>query len=75
MCLAIPMVVREVKDGLSKVEYKGVKREVSTLLVDGINEGDYILIHAGFAISKIDKVEAAKTIALIDELTDGDAPL
>ncbi len=69
------MLVREVKDGFSTVEYRGVRREVSTLLVEDINEGDYILVHAGFAISKVDKVEAAKTIALIDELTDGDIPL
>lgn len=67
MCLAIPMRVRRIENGYGIAEYKGVEKKVSILLVEDIREGDYILIHAGFAIAKVEKEEAEDTIALIEE--------
>ncbi|MBI5287099.1 MAG: HypC/HybG/HupF family hydrogenase formation chaperone [Deltaproteobacteria bacterium] len=67
MCLAIPMRVKRVEGGSCIAEYKGVERRVSALLIDDLKEGDYILIHAGFAIAKVEKEEAEDTIAIIEE--------
>lgn len=66
MCLAIPMKVKRVEGGSGVVEYKGVEKMVSTLLVEDLKEGDYILVHAGFAIGKVAKEEAEETISLIE---------
>ncbi len=68
MCLAIPMRVKEVGDGFSIAEYKGVERRVSTMLIEDVREGDYLLIHAGFAISKVDRSEAEKTLSLLEKI-------
>ncbi len=67
MCLAIPMRVKKIENGFGIADYRGVERKVSTLLVEDIKEGDYVLIHAGFAIAKVEKEEAEDTIALIEE--------
>ncbi len=54
MCLAIPMKLIEVKKGEGIVETNGVKRKVDLSLLKDVKEGDYIIIHAGFAIEKLD---------------------
>lgn len=66
MCLAVPMRVKRVENGYGIAEYKGVEKKVSILLVEDIKEGDYILIHAGFAIAKVEKEDAEDTISLIE---------
>lgn len=73
MCLAIPGRVVELVDqanGIAKVEVGGVRRNVNLgLLADvQIQLGDYVLIHVGFAMSKIDEREAAETLRLLQEL-------
>ena len=71
MCLGIPCEVVEVLEGdLATVSVSGVKREVSiSLLVDeGINVGDWVLVHVGFALSKIDSEEADHTLDQIKKL-------
>ncbi len=73
MCLAIPGRVVELVDEanrIAKVEVGGVRRNVNLgLLADTqINPGDYVLIHVGFAMSKIDEREAAETLRLLQEL-------
>lgn len=73
MCLAIPGRVVELLDeanGIAKVEVGGVRRNVNLgLLADvQIQLGDYVLIHVGFAMSKIDEHEAAETLRLLQEL-------
>ena len=69
MCLAVPAEVIEVLEGeLAMVDVGGAKTKVSLSLVDGVSVGDYVLVHAGFAIETIDEEEARKTIELIEEL-------
>ncbi len=75
MCLAIPARVVELVDEanhIAKVEVGGVRRNVNLgLLADiSIQPGDYVLIHVGFAMSKIDEREAAETLRLLRELGD-----
>ncbi len=65
MCLAIPMQL-VARDGLTgTVEVDGVRREVSLLLQDDALPGEYLLVHAGYAIAKVDEAEARETIELI----------
>jgi len=73
MCLAIPGKIVEMVDAenhIAKVEVGGVKRNVNIgMLDDGeINIGDYVLIHVGFAMSKVDEKEAEETLRLLREL-------
>ena len=72
MCLGIPGRVVAIVDearGLAKVEVGGVRREVSIGLLEGADRpglGDYVLIHVGFALSRIDEAEAAETLRLLE---------
>ncbi len=73
MCLAIPGKIVEIVDAenhLAKVEVGGVKRNVNIGMLDedGIGVGDYVLIHVGFAMSKIDEKEAQETLRVLDEI-------
>jgi hydrogenase expression/formation protein HypC len=68
MCLAIPMKVVELEGSFGKVEAEGVRRKVSLQLLPDVNLGDYVLVHAGFAIEKIDEQEAKRTLDLLAEL-------
>jgi len=65
MCLGVPMKVIKIKDDMGDVEVNGVKREVGLMLIDDIKVGDWVIIHAGFAISKLNKEEAKETLALL----------
>ncbi|RJP27727.1 MAG: HypC/HybG/HupF family hydrogenase formation chaperone [Actinobacteria bacterium] len=68
MCLAVPAEVLELKENeLALIDIGGVRKDVSLMLVDGVEAGDYVLVHAGFAIEKIDKDEARKTLELLEE--------
>lgn len=67
MCLAIPSKVVKISDNMGTVDADGVKRVVSLLLLDNVKVGDYVIVHAGFAINKIDESEAAETIKTIRE--------
>ncbi|HXH65086.1 MAG TPA: HypC/HybG/HupF family hydrogenase formation chaperone [Mariprofundaceae bacterium] len=75
MCLALPArVVALDRDAeLATVEMGGVKKEVSLALVDGVETGDYLLIHVGYALERLSEDEAAQTLALFDELEDSRA--
>lgn len=68
MCLAVPMNVKEINGDLGVVESLGVKREVGLMLMEDIKIGDWVLIHAGFAISKLNQEEAEETLALLREV-------
>ena len=71
MCLAIPGRVVEIVDeagGVAKVEVGGVRRNVNIALLDAVGVGDYVLIHVGFAMSKVDEREALETLRLLEEL-------
>ncbi len=71
MCLAIPGKIVEIVDvenQIAKVEVGGVKRNINTGMLDETRIGDYVLIHVGFAMSKIDEKEAAETLRVLQEL-------
>ena len=69
MCLAVPAEIVEIReDDLALMDIGGARREVNVSLVDGVTAGDYVLVHAGFAIEKVDEAEARKTMDLIEEL-------
>ena len=77
MCLAIPGKIVEIVDHenrIAKVEVGGVKRNVNIgmLSEDDTNVGDYVLIHVGFAMSKVDEYEAQETLRLLKELGEFD---
>ena len=77
MCLAIPVKVVELLDGdQAVVDVGGVRKAISLALVDGIGVGDYVILHVGYAIQKLDPEEAEKTLALYAELGEnlGAAP-
>ncbi len=69
MCLGIPVKIIEIKDEeMAVAEAGGVKREISLQVLKDIKEGDYVLLHAGFAIQKIDEKEAEETLGLLREM-------
>jgi len=68
MCLAIPACVTELLDhDMAKVEVGGILKTVSLCLVDGVAVGDYVILHVGFALSKLEPEEARQTLALFAE--------
>jgi hydrogenase expression/formation protein HypC len=68
MCLAIPArVVEFLADGMARVSLDGVTKVVSVALVENVRMGDYILLHVGYALAKIDEAEAERTLALLRE--------
>ncbi|MDT8440081.1 MAG: HypC/HybG/HupF family hydrogenase formation chaperone [Desulfuromonadales bacterium] len=72
MCLGVPMQVMSIDDQVALCEIDGVQREASLMMLDDVAIGDYVLIHAGFAIEKIDDGEAELTLqALRDALDQG----
>ena len=69
MCLAIPAQVVELRDGdTAVVDLAGVRKEISLALVDHVAVGDYVIVHVGYALNKLDPDEAAKTLALFAEI-------
>ena len=75
MCLGIPGKILDIVDdanSIAKVEVSGVKRNVSVALVrpEGIGPGDWVLIHVGFAMSKIDEDEALETMRALHTMGD-----
>jgi hydrogenase expression/formation protein HypC len=67
MCLAIPSKIVSIENSMAVIDVDGVRRECSLLLVEDAHEGDYVIVHAGFAISKIDEAAAKETLALLKE--------
>ena len=65
MCLAIPVKITSIEGKMGRGELGGVKREVSLMLLDKVKVGDYVLLHAGFAISKINTKEAQELLQLL----------
>ena len=68
MCLAVPAKVISLKDMMATVEVDGIRRDISMMLLPEAKEGDYILMHAGFAIQVIDEEEARITTDLLKEV-------
>lgn len=76
MCLAVPMKVVKVEDEVATCEMDGVVKTASLMMlgdVDPVKEGDYVLIHAGFCIERLDEADAEETLRLFRELAEAEA--
>jgi hydrogenase expression/formation protein HypC len=70
MCLAIPAEVIELLPGeMARVSIGGVSKEISLALVEDVAVGDYVILHVGYALTRLDPAEAERTLALLDEAT------
>ncbi len=77
MCLAIPARVEQLLDDENAIiDLGGVRKAISLALVDDVAVGDYVIVHVGFALQKLDVEEAERTLALFAEMrqTEGMAP-
>jgi hydrogenase expression/formation protein HypC len=68
MCVAIPAKIKSIEGSLAEVEVGGITRTISIELTPEAQRDDYVLVHAGFAIHKVDEEEARKTLELFEEL-------
>jgi len=70
MCLAIPAYIEQLIDGnRAIVNMSGIRKEISLALVDNAVPGDYVVIHVGFALQKLDPIEAQHTLAMFAEMS------
>ena len=68
MCLAIPARVVEISEAdLAVVDVGGVRKTISLALLDGVSTGDYVIVHVGYALTRLDPDEAERTLALFAE--------
>ena len=67
MCLAIPSKIVKIENNMATIDVDGVKREASLLLVENPEVGEYVIVHAGFAISKINEEDALESLKLMRE--------
>lgn len=74
MCLALPARICALPGGdIALIELDGLKREISIALVDDVAVGDYVIVHVGHALGKLDPEEAEQTLALLRELAEAQA--
>lgn len=72
MCLAIPGKIIEISAGTARVDIEGVIREANISLLPDAEVGDYVIVHAGFAIERYDEEDAKETLKLLKEMLDAD---
>lgn len=70
MCLAVPMKVISKNDTSGVAEMSGVKREINFMMLPEAKIGDYVIVHAGFAIQRLNEAEAHKTLELFKEIAE-----
>lgn len=70
MCLGIPARIVRIQGKEAIAEVGGIQREVSIELLEGVKEGDYVIIHAGFAISKIDEEEVDRMLNILAHIPE-----
>ncbi len=71
MCLAIPAYIEQLTgENCAIVNMSGIRKEISLELVDNAAPGDYVVVHAGFALQKLDPIEAQRTLAMFAEMSD-----
>ena len=70
MCLAIPSKITEIENEMATIDVDGVQRQASLLLLADAQVGDYVIVHAGFAIQKIDEEAALDTLRLLKEAAE-----
>ncbi len=70
MCLAIPVRVVELRDASTAVvDLDGIRKEISLALVDDVQVGDYVILHVGYALAKLDTDEAQASLALFGQMS------
>ncbi len=67
MCLAIPSKIVEINDNMGTIDVAGVQREASLLLLEDPQVGDWVIVHAGFAIQKVDEAAAQESLRYLRE--------
>ena len=70
MCIAIPSRITRIEKDTATIEMDGVRREVSLLLLEEPRVGDYVLVHAGYAIQKMDEATARESLKILKEMTN-----
>ena len=70
MCLAIPSKIIKIEDNVATIDVEGVQRKVSLLLLEDAMVGEYVIVHAGFAIQRIDEAAAMETLNLLREAAE-----
>lgn len=65
MCYAIPGKIVEIKDDTAVVDYDGIRKNANISLVDNVQVGEFVLVHAGFAIEKIDNIKAEESVNMV----------
>jgi len=70
MCLAIPSKITKIENNMATIDVDGVQREASLLLLEDPKVGEYVIVHAGFAIQKIDESAAQETLNLLREAAE-----
>jgi hydrogenase expression/formation protein HypC len=65
MCLAIPSKIVKIEKDIGTLDVQGVRRQASLLLIEDARVGDYVIVHAGFAIHKIDELEAMEALKIL----------
>lgn len=74
MCLAIPSKIVKIEDDIAIIDVEGIVRKTSLLLLQDAGVGDYVIVHAGFAIHRIDEAEAVEALKLLEEVAAGVTP-
>jgi hydrogenase expression/formation protein HypC len=76
MCLAIPARIIEIRERMATVDIEGTRRQASLLLLEEATEGDYVIVHAGFAIHRIDEAQAVESLRILRDIacTGGSDP-
>ena len=69
MCLGVPVKIVQIKGNEGVADFKGVKKKISLELLENVKKGDYVILHAGFAIQKMEPEEALETLKLFEELS------
>lgn len=72
MCLAIPAKILEIDGNKGKVDYGGAVREANLSLIENPKVGEYVIVHAGYAIQRLDAAEAEETLELFQQLLEQD---
>ncbi len=70
MCIAVPLKIISIKGKMGIGELGGVRRKISLMLLDKVEVGDYVLLHAGFAINKLETKEAEELLQLLREMSE-----
>lgn len=75
MCLAVPGLVESIDGEYAEVDFGGVRKRVCITMLPGVKVGEYVIVHTGYAIEKLNPEEAKKTLALFEEIAKIQAEL